>query len=202
MADSKWFRIVAFLLTTAAFGYLGWLLYDGVQTEFLYLNNDASYTLEAILVMVSVALTILWSIVYHRYIWIGGVACMLICSFIGNAHGEITTIEHVPAFGAMIVLPYLLCAFGILHVPYRSVSTNTPSVIPASTHTPTVSDYPSEEESPSGPFPMSAMDKHTYIQTKFGGEYSYGAIEAIDNDPSLTPSQKEELKIHLRAWGD
>lgn len=199
MADSKWFRIVAFFLTTATFGYLGWLLYDAVKTEFLYLNNDASYTLEAILVMVPLALTILWSVIYHRYIWIGGVVCMLICTFMGNGYGEITTSQHVPIFGAAIAIPYLLCAFGVLHDPYRSVSTNTTSTSSASTYVPTVSDYPDDSR---GLSIMSGVDKHDYVHSDLGSIYSPGAIERIDNDPTLTPAQKEELKIHLRAWGD
>lgn len=205
MADSKWFRAVAFILTTAVCGFLGYLLYDAIQTGSLFLNNDESYALEGFCIMIPLGLTVLWSAVYHRYIWIGGVACFLICGFVNSGIGDVTSPEHIPIFVASIAVPYLLCAFGILHDPYRSVtvsSSSSSSSTPTSTYVPTVSNYPSVDDSPSGPFPMSALDKHDYIQTHFGGEYSYGAIEAIDNDPTLTPSQKEDLKIHLRAWGD
>ena len=123
-------------------------------------------------------------------------------TIIGSSHGDITTVEHVPAFCASLIIPYLLCAFGILHDPYRSVPAKTTATPSTSPYVPTVCDYPSEEESPSGPYPMSHADKHDYIQTHFDGEYSHGAIQRIDNDPTLTPAQKEELKIHLRAWGD
>ena len=201
MADSKWFRAIAFILTTAAFGYLGWLLYDAIQTGFLFLNNDDSYTLEGVLIMVPLALTILWSIIYHRYIWIGGVACVVLCAFINSGIGDVTSPEHIPLFVASVAVPYLLCSFGILHDPYRSVPSSTSSTS-SSTYIPTVSDYPSTDDTPSGPFPMSYAEMHDYIQTNFDGEYSYGAISRIENDPTLTPAQKEDLKIHLRAWGD
>lgn len=203
MADSKWFRAIAFLLTTAVFGYLGYLLYDAVQSGFLFLNNDDSYILEGVLIMVPLGFTILWSIVYHRYIWIGGVLCVLICALVNSGIGDVTSSEHVPLFGVSVAVPYLLCAFGILHDPYRSVVVPTASSsFSSSTYVPTVSDYPSVDDTPSGPFSMSSSEKHDYIQTHFDGEYSHGAILQIENDPTLTPAQKEELKIHLRAWGD
>lgn len=48
---------------------------------------------------------------------------------------------------------------------------------------------------------LSFDQKLDYINRHFGGEYSFAAIEYIRNDPSLSPSEKEELIIFLRAYG-
>ena len=50
--------------------------------------------------------------------------------------------------------------------------------------------------------PMSFSEKEDYSRRRFGALYSYAAIEAIDSDPNLTPSQKEDLKHHLKYYGD
>lgn len=50
--------------------------------------------------------------------------------------------------------------------------------------------------------PMSRADMQQYIDDKCHGMFSYGGIETIENDSSLTASQKEDLKTHLMIWGD
>ena len=45
-------------------------------------------------------------------------------------------------------------------------------------------------------------EKVDYIQRKFNGLFSYHAIETIEKDPDLTPSQKEDLKLFLKVHGD
>ena len=211
--DSKLGRAIAFVLTTAVCGYLGYLLYDAIQTEFLYLNNDDSYALEAALVCVPLALTILWSIVYHRYTWIGGVLCVLACTIFNSSIGDITSPDHIPLFVASVAVPYLLCAFGILHDPDRSVPVKTKTATTTSTYTytPTVSDYSgssddygSSSSSDYGVYSptMSDVDKWNYIQNNCSGEFSYGAMNRIDNDPTLTYTQKEDLKRYLMVYGD
>ena len=48
---------------------------------------------------------------------------------------------------------------------------------------------------------LTFEQKLDYINRNFGGNYSFAAIEYIRNDPSLSPSEKEELIIFLRAYG-
>ena len=195
-------KTLAFLLNTAAFGYLGYRLYDGAATGFLYLNNDASFVLEGVLLCVPLGLAILWSILYQRRIWIGALICFFLCVFAGAAAGETTSPSHVPVFAAAMAVPYLLCSYAILAQDrYSAPKPTAPAYNPVSTSIGTYRS-PIDDDTDSYVPTMSHADKATYIQNHCGGEYSYGAIDRIDNDPTLTPAQKEELKIHLRAWGD
>lgn len=50
--------------------------------------------------------------------------------------------------------------------------------------------------------PMSRAEKQQYIDQHCHGMFSYSGIETIENDPNLTASQKEDLKMHLKIWGD
>lgn len=49
---------------------------------------------------------------------------------------------------------------------------------------------------------LSYAQKSDYINSNFGGVYSFSAIEYIENDPNLSPSEKQEMIIFLRAYGD
>ena len=49
---------------------------------------------------------------------------------------------------------------------------------------------------------LTHEQKSNYIMTHFGGVYSYYAIEHIDNDSGLSHSEKEDMKIFLRAFGE
>lgn len=49
---------------------------------------------------------------------------------------------------------------------------------------------------------LSFAQKMDYINRNFGGVYSFSAIQYIESDPSLSPSEKEELIIFLRAYGE
>lgn len=49
---------------------------------------------------------------------------------------------------------------------------------------------------------MSRAEKQAYIDQNCHGMFSYIGIETIENDPNLTASQKEDLKLHLKIWGD
>lgn len=212
MTNSKFFKAIAFLITTAVFFSLGFYLYSAVESEEFFLNDGDSYTLEALVVCVPLGLTILWSIIRHRYIWLGAVACLLICTFVSNGIGEDTTPAHVPVFAASIAVPYLLCTYGILFdkkesAPAASTSAYTPS--PSSSYTPSSSSsytpssaYTDSGSSYSPSSSLSDADKWKYIQSNCNGLYSYGAMSRIDNDPSLSPSQKEELKSYLKVYGD
>ena len=202
MTKRIWLNVLAFVLNTAAFGYLGYRLFDGASTGFLYLNNDASFVLEGVLLCVPLGLAILWSVICQRRIWIGALIWFFLCVFAGAAAGETTSPSHVPIFVAAMVVPYLLCTYAIFandRAPAPKPA--TPAYAPVSTLTGTYRS-PIDDDTDIYVPTMSHADKATYIQNRFGGEYSYGAIEHIENDPTLTPTQKEELKIHLRAWGD
>lgn len=50
--------------------------------------------------------------------------------------------------------------------------------------------------------PMSRADMQKYIDDNCHGVFTYGGIETIENDSSLSASQKEDLKRHLMIWGD
>lgn len=54
----------------------------------------------------------------------------------------------------------------------------------------------------SSPPPMTRAEKQQYIDQYCHGMFSYSGIETIENDPNLTASQKEDLKMHLKIWGD
>ena len=49
---------------------------------------------------------------------------------------------------------------------------------------------------------LTYSEKLEYINSKFSGLYSYHAIETIENDSTLTRSQKEDLKSFLMVYGD
>lgn len=45
-------------------------------------------------------------------------------------------------------------------------------------------------------------EKQDYIDKNCKGNFCYRGIQFIDNDSTLSYSQKEELKNYLRIWGD
>lgn len=49
---------------------------------------------------------------------------------------------------------------------------------------------------------LSFSEKEDYIRENCLYIYSSGNMEKIQNDDSLTDSQKEELQRHLRIYGD
>lgn len=50
--------------------------------------------------------------------------------------------------------------------------------------------------------PLTFGEKCDYTDHLCGGLYTYGGIEKIENDPNLTPEQKEDLKRHYMIYGD
>lgn len=50
--------------------------------------------------------------------------------------------------------------------------------------------------------PLTFQEKCDYTDHLCGGLYTYGGIEKIENDPYLTPEQKEDLKRHYMIYGD
>ncbi len=49
---------------------------------------------------------------------------------------------------------------------------------------------------------LSHADKMDYIDKNCSGTFSFSGIETIEKDPSLTYSQKEDLKSFLKIYGD
>ena len=49
---------------------------------------------------------------------------------------------------------------------------------------------------------LTDAEKQAYIDKHFSGLYSYSAIEAIEKDPNLSLSQKEDLKTYIQIYGD
>lgn len=127
------FKLIAALLTTAAFAFIGYLLLEYAEyllaaaldtTSSLPIFQDA-FTIESIIVFAPVVLSILWSIIRRRKIWIGALLTMLACSVIGNTIGGDTTPAHIPLFIVSVVVPYLLCLVAILGRKKQSVSTSS-----------------------------------------------------------------------------
>ena len=208
MTNNKIFKFFATILTAGIYGGLGYLLYHTVQTGFLYSNTDQSYQLEGLLLCAPIAMCILWSIIRSRYIWIPSVICFFICGFFSVNIGDITTAEHLPIFIAAMAIPFLLCLYAIWIDRYPNAPAKASNASSSSTYTYTrsdysgSSDYSSDSDSSYSGSGLSYTDKFDYINTRFSGEYSYGAMEAIDNDPTLTYEQKQEMKNFLTAFGD
>ena len=74
----------------------------------------------------------------------------------------------------------------------------TPEAAPKPTpsYTPSYSSYTPPSK------PMDSHEKWVYIRDHCHAMYSPGGLQTIENDPNLTPSQKEELKDYLRIYGD
>ena len=114
MTSKTGFKVIAVVLTTAIFGYLGYILWNSIVSGKLFLNNDDSFTTEAIIIFVPFVASIIWGWIRHRAIWIGSLLCMMGCAGINKILGENTTPKHIPLFVVSIAIPYLLCLFAIL----------------------------------------------------------------------------------------
>lgn len=65
-----------------------------------------------------------------------------------------------------------------------------------------VREYTREHFYEDGSKKLSDAEKNDYIREHFSYIYSTYNLERIDADDSLSPSQKEDLKRHLRIYGD
>ncbi len=149
-------KLVGTLITTAIFGFIAYVLLG--YSEFLLastlvenpplpLLKDAFLT-EAVIVFGPFVLSILWSIIRRRKIWIGALLTMIACTAINGAIGEDTTLSHIPLFIVSVAVPYLLCLVAILKEKKSTVSTsstatpsNKASTATSTTTTKTYSDY-------------------------------------------------------------
>ena len=208
MTKSIPFKIMAAILNTAAFGYLGWMLFDAVSTGNLFLNNDESYTLEGIIILAPFALTILWSLIRRRKTWLAGLLTILVCTMANAFIGEDTTPSHVPLFVACVAVPYLFCMLAILLEKREKTATssyesyaNVEPALSADANTP-LTDYSYASSDSYTDSTLSSEDKWKYINQNCHGMFSYSGMQTIDNDPNLTPAQKEDLKTYLKIYGD
>ncbi|MBQ8868641.1 MAG: hypothetical protein IJ027_02860 [Oscillospiraceae bacterium] len=116
------FKIVSVLFTTAVFGFIGYLLL--MYAEYLLASTivsnpplpifDDAFLIESIIVFGPFLLSILWSIIRRRKIWIGALLTMIACAAINGMIGEDTTVSHIPLFIVSVAVPYLICIFAIL----------------------------------------------------------------------------------------
>ncbi len=116
------FRWISALITTVIFGFLGYLLFDysnylsALETgapASLAVINDA-YLLEAIIIFAPFVLSVVWSVIQRRKIWIVSLLTILACTGVNSMIGEDTTPAHIPLFIAVIVIPYIPCLYAIL----------------------------------------------------------------------------------------
>lgn len=129
------FKLISAIFTTAVFAFLGYLTLKYAE-YLLALAVGASvtlpvirdpYTLEAVVILVPFALTILWSIIRRRKIWIGSLLTIIACVGVNSVLGEETTPNHIPLFFAIIAISYLLCLFAILKGKRSSASRSSGS---------------------------------------------------------------------------
>ncbi len=125
-------KLIGALITTAIFAFIAYILLG--YSEFLLastlvenpplpLLKDAFLT-ESVIVFGPFVLSVFWSIIRHRKIWIGALLTMIACVTISGMIGDDTTLAHVPLFIVSVALPYLLCLVAILKEKKQSVSTS------------------------------------------------------------------------------
>lgn len=202
MTKKPLFKVIATLITSALFGYLIYMLIDSVKTGLFFVSeNTKEVVITAISLMCGpIVLSIIWSIIRKRYLWLLSILNLFVCGIIGSGMGEETTMAHAYVYGAMVLVPYLLCLIMILKEKkeYKPSTSSYSSSGYSSSGYSGSSSYGNGRTSGS----MSYSEKADYINKNCLGMYSYGGIEKIENDSSLTASQKEELKMHLMIYGD
>ena len=115
------FKVVAAIITTAIFAFIGYLLLG--YSEFLLASKIVenpplpifkdAFLIEAIIVFGPFILSIIWSIIRRRKIWIGALIVMILCTIVNSTIGEVTTPAHIPLFIVSAAVPFVLCLFAI-----------------------------------------------------------------------------------------
>lgn len=195
MTSKPVFKVIASLITTALFGYLMYMLADAVITGLFFQDTTETTILGVIVAIAPVILTIVWSIIRKRVLWLLSIVNLIVSAVIGAAMGEEITYNHAFAFGLMIFVPYILCLIMIL----KEKTVDNPKPYPVSSSS---SSYSGSSYGSSSGGSMSFSEKEAYILHNCHSAYSFSGIQKIENDPNLTSSQKEELKSHLRIYGD
>lgn len=123
-------KLIGALITTAVFAFLTYLLLGYSEyllaqslgtTTTLPVISDA-YTLEAVVILTPLVMSIIWSIIKRRKIWIGALLTLIACVMVNGMIGEDTTPSHIPLFFAMLIIPYILCLFASLKGKKAAVS--------------------------------------------------------------------------------
>ncbi|MBQ3147424.1 MAG: hypothetical protein IJB91_06825 [Oscillospiraceae bacterium] len=133
--SSAVYKLISALLTTGIFGFLGYLLWE--YTKYFLVSAaggnatipllDDALTLEGILILAPFVLTILWSIIRRRKIWIGGLITIIACVAVNGVLGDDTTLAHMPLYLVCLAVPFILCLVAILKEKKVSVSTASTS---------------------------------------------------------------------------
>ena len=109
MENKKGFKAVATILITGIFGYLGYLLYDGVASNVLYTGEGNSAIIQLAVILGPLVVSIILGWIYGVKIWIGSLLTILVCTGINSILGEDITQTHVVLFAICLILPYILC---------------------------------------------------------------------------------------------
>ncbi len=86
--------------------------------------------------------------------------------------------------------------------PLYTSSSSTPSYSPTYSSSSGSSSLYSPPSESFGSGPLTFEQKCDYTNSLCGGLYTYGGMETIENDPYLTPEQKEDMKRHYMIFGD
>lgn len=200
MTKKPLFKVFAVLIITALFGYLLYMLYDSVKTGLFFQEETDKnvITVAAALMGGPIVLSIICSILRKRYLWLLSIVNLFVCAAIGAGFGEETTMAHAYVYALMVIVPYILC----LNMLLKEKKEYKPKPYPAKS-----SSYSGSYGSASGGYshynrPLNFSEKEDYILRNCHSAYSWSALEKIENDPNLTAAQKEDLKNHLRIYGD
>lgn len=202
MTSKPTFKIVFATIITGIFGYLMYMLVDSVRTGFFFVDEtDQKVLISGIAMMCGpIVLAIICSIIRKRFLWIWAVVNLFLLAMVGGGFGDETTMAHAYVYGGMILVPYILCMIMILGEKKKEEKKETSSYVSTRSSYSGSSYSGSSYGSSSGS--MSFSEKEAYIRSHCHSAYSTTAMERIDNDSSLTDSQKEDIKNHLRYYGD
>lgn len=108
------FKLISVLITTAVFGYLGYLLNNSINRGVLFLNNNDSSLIQTLVIAGPFVVSIILGWIRRRKIWIPSLLTILACTGINSMLGDTITENHISLFKACLILPYLFCLFAIL----------------------------------------------------------------------------------------
>lgn len=199
MTSKPIFKAISAIITTILFGSLMFMLVNSVTTGSFFDDSSKKNTILATVLMIApIVITIIWSIIRRRYYWALSIVNLFVCAIIGAAMGEKTNTGHAYVYALFIIIPYIFCLKMIL----KEKEISKPEPYPDSSgYSSSSSSYSGSSYGSSGGS-LSFSEKEAYIIRNCHGAYSTSAMEKIENDSSLTESQKTELKNHLFHYGD
>ncbi len=108
------FKLIATLITTGVFGYLGYLLKDCIDSGVFFLDNNDALLIQGLVILAPFVFSIILGSIRRRKIWIPSLLTILVCTGINAVIGDTTTQDHIPLYLACLILPYLYNLFAIL----------------------------------------------------------------------------------------